>query len=172
MEDEPRVVKMEGKEDAGELSGAKMESKEDAKELQGPKTKINKDAEARDDNSSSTNPVLQQISEEAVKGAGEAKQSVHPRSSNMPSLASSSFSSSSSSAGHRRSHSEVVATGKHRRSNSFHRWKSHMQKALRWGSNSQDQGSQSTFNPEILANQKRQWYQLHSKTPVCYMTFN
>uniref|UniRef100_F6HZS1 Uncharacterized protein n=1 Tax=Vitis vinifera TaxID=29760 RepID=F6HZS1_VITVI len=67
--------------------------------------------------------------------------------------------------GHKRSQSEVV-TGKHRRSNSFHRWKSHMQRALRWGSNPQDQGSQSTFNPEILANQKRQWYQLHSKTPV------
>ena len=166
MEDEPRVVKMEEKEEAGELNGVKMESKEDINELQGAKTKINEDAEARDDNSSSKNGVSQQISEKAVKVAGESMQSVYPCSSTMPPLAS------SSSTGHRRSQSEVVVTGKHRRSNSFQRWKSHMQKALRWGSNPQDQGSQSTFNPEILANQKRQWYQLHSKTPVCYLNFN
>lgn len=156
MEDELRVDKMERTEDAGELSGVKMERKDDANELQGVKMKIKEDAEAPDDHSSSTYRVLQHISEEAVRVAGGAIYSVYPGSSNMPPPAL--------GPGHKRSQSEVV-TGKHRRSNSFHRWKSHMQRALRWGSNPQDQGSQSTFNPEILANQKRQWYQLHSKTP-------
>ncbi|KAJ9697062.1 hypothetical protein PVL29_009013 [Vitis rotundifolia] len=150
---------MERTEDAGELSGVKMERKEDANELQGGKMKIKEDAEATDDHSSSTYRVLQHISEEAVRVAGGAIYSVYPGSSNMPPPAL--------SPGHKRSQSEVV-TGKHRRSNSFHRWKSHMQRALRWGSNPQDQGSQSTFNPEILANQKRQWYQLHSKTPILF----
>ncbi|KAL0459343.1 UNVERIFIED_CONTAM: DENN domain-containing protein 5B [Sesamum latifolium] len=70
---------------------------------------------------------------------------------------------------HRRIHSEV-ATSFHRRgssTNNFHKWKSQMQKALQWGSSNfrEDSHSQcSSFDPEILANQKRQWYQLQSKT--------
>ncbi|KAL0435535.1 UNVERIFIED_CONTAM: DENN domain-containing protein 5B [Sesamum radiatum] len=70
---------------------------------------------------------------------------------------------------HRRIHGEV-ATSFHRRgssTNNFHKWKSQMQKALQWGSSNfrEDSHSQcSSFDPEILANQKRQWYQLQSKT--------
>ncbi|XP_039030840.1 uncharacterized protein LOC120165366 [Hibiscus syriacus] len=65
--------------------------------------------------------------------------------------------------GHRRSQSEVLAAG-HRRNNNFLRMKTFMQKALRWGGIPKDGKYQSSFNPEVLANQKRQWYQLHSKT--------
>ncbi|KAK8674410.1 hypothetical protein V6N13_112701 [Hibiscus sabdariffa] len=65
--------------------------------------------------------------------------------------------------GHRRSQSEVPAAG-HRRENSFLRLRASMQKALRWGGIPKDGKYQSNFNPEVLANQKRQWYQLHSKT--------
>ncbi|KAK3193332.1 hypothetical protein Dsin_024642 [Dipteronia sinensis] len=98
--------------------------------------------------SPSTYLVLQQISEEAVRVAGEALQGVYsphflPR--------------------HRRSQSEVI-TGPHARNNGFQRLKSHMQKAWRWGGFLKEEGYHSSFNPEVLANQKRQWYQLHSKT--------
>ncbi|KAG4193173.1 hypothetical protein ERO13_A07G203700v2 [Gossypium hirsutum] len=65
--------------------------------------------------------------------------------------------------GHRRTQSDVLNAA-HRRNNSFQRLKTSMQKALRWGGNSRDNRFRSSFNPEVLANQKRQWYQLHSKT--------
>uniref|UniRef100_A0A7N0TPX6 UDENN domain-containing protein n=1 Tax=Kalanchoe fedtschenkoi TaxID=63787 RepID=A0A7N0TPX6_KALFE len=94
--------------------------------------------------------VLQHISEEAVRVAGEALHSVYANSPSPIGL------------GHRRSHSEVVK-GYHKRSISFQRFKSHMQKALHWGSNLREEGFSPSFNPEILANQKRQWYQLHSR---------
>ncbi|XP_059626112.1 uncharacterized protein LOC132269098 isoform X2 [Cornus florida] len=97
--------------------------------------------------------VLQQISEEAVRVAGEKIQSVYSGSSNIPPLPPV----------HRRSQSEVL-TAVHRRNNSFQRWKSQVQKALRWGSNLREPSCCSSFNPEVLANQKRQWYQFHSKT--------
>ncbi|KAM7271491.1 hypothetical protein ACFE04_030705 [Oxalis oulophora] len=60
--------------------------------------------------------------------------------------------------GHRRAQSEVL----HKQTNGISRFKSSMQRAWKWG-HSRDEGYFSTFNPEILANQKRQWYQLHSK---------
>ncbi|KAF7120865.1 hypothetical protein RHSIM_Rhsim13G0040500 [Rhododendron simsii] len=100
--------------------------------------------------------VLQQISEEAFRAAGEAIQSVYLGSSlnnQLPGL----------EPGHRRCQSEVLTGAEHRRSNSFQRWKSQMQRALRWGNNPREQGRCLAFNPEVLANQKRQWYQLHSK---------
>ncbi|XP_057483036.1 LOW QUALITY PROTEIN: uncharacterized protein LOC130769798 [Actinidia eriantha] len=96
--------------------------------------------------------VLQQISEEAVRVAGEALQSVYLSSSNIQPPGQ----------GHRRSQSEVV-TGVHKHNNSFQRWKSNVQRALRWGNGYQEQNGYSAFNPEVLANQKRQWYELHSK---------
>ena len=64
--------------------------------------------------------------------------------------------------GHRRARSDIV----HKRHNSLQRLKSHVQKAFRWGGNLKEQSYCIQFNPEILANQKRQWYQLHSKTSV------
>ncbi|XP_048337469.2 uncharacterized protein LOC107405233 isoform X1 [Ziziphus jujuba] len=96
--------------------------------------------------------VLQQISEEAIRVAGEALQNVYSGNSSFPPLA----------AGHRRARSEIGTTG-HRRSNSLQRLKSHVQRAWRWGNSSREDGGRSSFNPEILANQKRQWYQLHPK---------
>ncbi|KAE8701406.1 hypothetical protein F3Y22_tig00110548pilonHSYRG00924 [Hibiscus syriacus] len=83
--------------------------------------------------------------------APKSEQSGSPGCSRLPPL------------GHRRSQSEVVAIG-HRRDNSFLRLKTSMHKALRVGSNSKDGKFHSSFNPEVMANQKRQWYQLHSKT--------
>lgn len=68
--------------------------------------------------------------------------------------------------GHRHSRSEIVSSF-HRRSNSLRRWKSNMQKALGWGINGRDESWSSYFNPEILADQKRKWHQLQSKTLVC-----
>uniref|UniRef100_A0A7N1A0N7 UDENN domain-containing protein n=1 Tax=Kalanchoe fedtschenkoi TaxID=63787 RepID=A0A7N1A0N7_KALFE len=94
--------------------------------------------------------VLQHISEETVRAAGGALHTVYANSPSPVGL------------GHRRNHSEIV-NGYHKRSNSFQRFKSHMQKALRWGSNLREEGCSPNFNPEILANEKRQWYQLHSR---------
>lgn len=121
----------------------KMETKEDEIETK-------EDAEEFDDRPPSPYVVLQQISEEAVRVAGEALQSVYT-GSNIPPL------------GHRRSQSEVVM-GHHKRSNSFQRWKTQMKKAWGWGDNSSEQGCWSSFNPEILADHKRQWLQLQSKS--------
>ncbi|KAK4761765.1 hypothetical protein SAY87_029649 [Trapa incisa] len=112
------------------------------------------DAEVQEERPPSPYWPLQQISEEAFRVAGEALQSVYNGSPSISPLAP----------GHRRSQSEVLSSV-HRRSNSFQRLKSQVQKAWRWGSNLQEESHRSNFNPEILANQKRQWYQLHSKTP-------
>ncbi|OMO98698.1 hypothetical protein CCACVL1_04100 [Corchorus capsularis] len=92
--------------------------------------------------------------EEAVKMNGEVKHTVHSGNLGPPRLPP---------LGHRRSHSEVPITG-NRHENGFQRLKTQMQKAWRWGGNSRDDKYRSSFNPEVLANQKRQWYQLHSKT--------
>lgn len=102
--------------------------------------------------------VLQQIPEEAVGVAGEPIQNSMSSSPNLGPLGS----------GHRRSRSEVVSSIQNNRRNiGFQKWKSHVQRALRWGNNAQKEIQGSDFNPEILADQKRQWYQLHSKTMVC-----
>lgn len=111
--------------------------------------------EAHEDRPPSPIWVLQQISEEAFRVAGEALQSVYSGNSSFPPLAP----------GHRRAQSEIGTTG-HRRSNSFQRLKTQVQRAWKWGSNSREEGGRSNFNPEIMANQKRQWYQLHPKALV------
>lgn len=116
------------------------------------------DGEVHEDRPSSPIWVLQHLSEEAFRVAGEALHSVYSGNSNVPPLGP----------GHRRAQSEVLTMG-HRRSNSFHRLKSHVQKAWKWGSNLREEGRRSSFNPEVLANQKRQWYQLHSKVLVFYI---
>lgn len=110
------------------------------------------DGEVHEDRPSSPIWVLQHLSEEAFRVAGEALHSVYSGNSNVLPLGP----------GHRRAQSEVLTMG-HRRSNSFHRLKSHVQKAWKWGSNLREEGRRSSYNPEVLANQKRQWYQLHSK---------
>ncbi|XP_042490356.1 uncharacterized protein LOC122070298 [Macadamia integrifolia] len=96
--------------------------------------------------------VLQQLSEEGFRAAGEARNNIYVGSSNgVPRPVP---------PGHRRCQSEKLT----RSSKSFHRWKSHMQKAWGWGSKTTEKSSRSNFNPEILANQKRQWYLLRTKT--------
>ncbi|KAL2470591.1 DENN (AEX-3) domain-containing protein [Abeliophyllum distichum] len=103
--------------------------------------------------------VVQHLSEEAVRASSEALRNVSGSAnlSTRPPLAS----------GHRRARSEVVTSfhGRSASCSNFQKWKSQMQKALHWGDCSSREDSQySSFDPEILANQKRQWYQLHSKT--------
>ncbi|KAJ9543328.1 hypothetical protein OSB04_023035, partial [Centaurea solstitialis] len=62
--------------------------------------------------------------------------------------------------GHRRCKSEIVTSlNTQNQSNGFQRLKTQMQRALNWGGSQE----QAFFNPEILANQKRQWYQFHTK---------
>ncbi|GMY06195.1 denn domain-containing protein 5b [Fagus crenata] len=115
------------------------------------------DAEVHEVRPPSPSCVLHHLSEEAVKVAGETLHSVYPGSPNIPPLGP------GPGQGHRRSRSEVLPTF-NRRSNSFQRLKTRMQKAWKWGSNSREEDYWRSFNPEVLANQKRQWYQLHSKS--------
>ncbi|CAN8271042.1 unnamed protein product [Cochlearia groenlandica] len=88
---------------------------------------------------------------DAVKVDGETIQNVYFSGPVLP---------QSPSIEHRRTQSVMGAPG-HRRTNSFQRLKTQMQKAWRGVSNLRDD-NRPTFNPEVLANQKRQWYQLHS----------
>ncbi|KAF7804588.1 DENN domain-containing protein 5B [Senna tora] len=96
------------------------------------------------------------MSGEATRAAGEALNTVYSNVSSVPPM---------EVQGHRRTQSEDVIAG-HRRTNSFQKLKSHVQKAWRWGGRSREEGL-SNFNPEVMANQKRQWYQLHSKIMDC-----
>lgn len=122
------------------------------------------DSKEDEDRPSSPIWILQQLSEEAFRVAGEALQSVYSGNSgnsnvnNIPRLGP------GHGRGHRRAQSEILIG--HSRSNSFHRLKTQVQRAWKWGSNSKEECRRSNFNPEVLANQKRQWYQLHSKVLV------
>ncbi|KAK1260691.1 hypothetical protein QJS04_geneDACA002241 [Acorus gramineus] len=53
---------------------------------------------------------------------------------------------------------------RHRRSGSFQRWRHQMQRAWKWGPNHEENGLKSSLNVEAMANQKRQWYQIHSQS--------
>ncbi|CAH8354626.1 unnamed protein product, partial [Eruca vesicaria subsp. sativa] len=88
---------------------------------------------------------------DAVKAAGETFQNVYFNGPVLP---------QSPSLGHKHVQSEIETPG-HRRTNSFQRLKTQMHKAWRGVSNLHED-NRPTFNPEVLANQKRQWYQLHS----------
>lgn len=107
------------------------------------------DVDVHEERPSSPLWVLHQISEEAVRVANEYLGSAN---------------TSPVWTGHKRSQSEVVSHS-HRRSNSFQNLKSQISKAWRWGGNSQYENGRVNYNPEVLANQKRQWCQLH--TQVC-----
>lgn len=120
------------------------------------------EAEPHEDRPSSPIWVLQQLSEGAFRVAGEALQSMYPSGGDGG------VGSSISHVGpgvHRRSQSELVIKGI-QRSESLQKLKSHVHKALRWGSRSREAGFPTNFNPEVMANQKRQWYQLHPKSLV------
>ncbi|WCJ38232.1 DENN (AEX-3) domain-containing protein [Euphorbia peplus] len=92
--------------------------------------------------------VLQHVSDEAFKiAAGDTVHAADQPLQPVPPM-------------HRRCQSETVTPG-HTRNSSFQKLKSQVQKAWPWGGSSRDQDY--CFNPEVLANQKRLWYQLHSK---------
>lgn len=65
---------------------------------------------------------------------------------------------------------------KHVRSGSFQKWRRQMQRAWRWGpggrggaaggGGGREQGMRATLNLEVMANQKRQWYRIHSRARV------
>ncbi|XP_026449679.1 uncharacterized protein LOC113349852 isoform X2 [Papaver somniferum] len=99
--------------------------------------------------------VSHQISEENVDVTSpqETISTVYTGSSNMPPIAP---------PGHRRVKSEAVTPG-HRRSNSFQKLKTQIQKTWQWGGSQEGNRGPWFFNPEVLANQKRQWYKLHSR---------
>ncbi|RWR97303.1 DENN domain-containing protein [Cinnamomum micranthum f. kanehirae] len=58
---------------------------------------------------------------------------------------------------------KVVPSANHQRSGSFHRWMNQVQRAWSWVPPPREEGLKSSFNPEVLVNQKRQWYRLHSR---------
>ncbi|KAK1266043.1 hypothetical protein QJS04_geneDACA000141 [Acorus gramineus] len=60
-----------------------------------------------------------------------------------------------------------VRFARNQRSSSFQRWRRQMQKAWKWGPNHEENGLRSSLNVEAMANQKRQWYQVHSKARDC-----
>lgn len=102
--------------------------------------------------------VLQQLSKEAVRMAGEAWQIAY--ASNAPIL--------EPAPRHRRTRSEALSSSNTNTSGTgnFKRWKYQMQRSFKSGGR-MHVDRQYSFDPEILANQKRQWYQLNSKTSVC-----
>lgn len=107
--------------------------------------------------------VLQQLSKEAVRMAGEAWHHAYP--ANVPTM--------QSAPRHRRARSEIVTSTHDNDGNNgnFQRLKGHMQRAMHMGGRcSFDDSQYSSFDPEILAYQKRQWYQLNSKTLVHSLT--
>jgi hypothetical protein len=69
----------------------------------------------------------------------------------------------------------IKQQAKHMRSESFQKWRRQMQRAWRWGpsgwggagSNSnREEVVRATVNFEAMANQKRMWYQIYSKSRV------
>ncbi|XP_047147114.1 uncharacterized protein LOC124819606 [Vigna umbellata] len=106
------------------------------------------DAEPQEERPSSPMRVLQHFSGGAFRVAGEA---LHM--------------SPMGPGGHRRCQSELGSRGVER-NNNLQKLKSHVNKAWRWGGKSREDAL-ANFNPEVMANQKRQWYQLHPKSLDC-----
>lgn len=110
------------------------------------------DGESQEERPHSPYSVLQHLSEEAFRVAGEALHSVYPGTD--PGFKSM-----------QRSQSEIFTNGAGSlRSSSFRKLKTRMQNAWRGGGDSRERGYLPSFNPEVLANQKRQWYQFNSKS--------
>ncbi|XP_051120453.1 uncharacterized protein LOC127244136 isoform X2 [Andrographis paniculata] len=104
--------------------------------------------------------VLNQLSQEALRIAADAFPLVSPGSPDFSARIT------EGPPRHRRAHSEIIPSLHRNNSSSsnLQKWKSHMQRALNWGSQSfREDNRYSSFDPEILAYQKRQWYQLKSK---------
>lgn len=91
-----------------------------------------------DDGQASPSTLSNKTSDEAVGTTGEALSSVCPRPTK-------------------------VVSSRHLRSNSFQKWMHQMQRAWTWVPPPREEDLRSSFNPEVLVNQKRQWYQLHTR---------
>lgn len=69
----------------------------------------------------------------------------------------------------------IVVSAKQQNNHSLQKWKRHLQKVWKWGPNTKESNWKSSFNPELLTSQKRQWYELHlqalgrkqHKEPTC-----
>ncbi|XP_019455531.1 PREDICTED: uncharacterized protein LOC109356588 [Lupinus angustifolius] len=117
------------------------------------------EGEHHEDNPSSPMSILHHLSEGAFKVAGEALQNMYSGGSGGGGSGGSSVTQIRPCV-HKRSQSEIVTKGFHR-SNSFQKLRTHVNR-WRWGGSKHRE--EANFNPEILANQKRQWYQLHPKS--------
>ncbi|ESW34620.1 hypothetical protein PHAVU_001G167000 [Phaseolus vulgaris] len=116
------------------------------------------EAEPQEERPSSPMRVLQHFSGGAFRVAGEAFQNMYSSGgSSMP---------QTGLGGHRRCQSELVSRGV-QRTNSLQKLRSHVHRAWRWGGKSREEDSLTNFNPEVMANQKRQWYRLHPKSLDC-----
>ncbi|CAJ1898546.1 unnamed protein product [Sphenostylis stenocarpa] len=123
------------------------------------KMELKGEAELQEERPSSPMRVLQHFSGGAFRVAGEALHNMYSNGgSGMPNMGSPGV--------HRRSQSELVCRGV-QRNNSLQKLKSHVHRAWRWGGKSREEDSLANFNPEVMANQKRQWYRLHPKSPDC-----
>ncbi|XP_027353327.1 uncharacterized protein LOC113863806 [Abrus precatorius] len=114
--------------------------------------------------------VLQQLSEGAFRAAGEALHNMYSGGGGSGGVGGDGGGGSSmpqmGPGVHRRTQSELVTRG-FQRSNSYQKLKSNVQRAWRWGGKPRGEDLLASFNPEIMANQKRQWCQLHPKTQDC-----
>ncbi|KAG5072501.1 hypothetical protein JHK86_007712 [Glycine max] len=117
------------------------------------------EAEHHEDRPTSPMRVLQQLSEGAFRVAGEAFHNMYSGGGpSMPQMGP---------GAHRRCQSELVTREGVQRNNSFQKLRSHVHKAWRWGGRFREEVSPASFNPEVMANQKRQWYRLHPKNLDC-----
>ncbi|CAL0326845.1 unnamed protein product [Lupinus luteus] len=121
------------------------------------------EGESHKDNPSSMS-MLHHLSEEAFRAAGEALQNLYYGGAGASDRSGGSSLPQIGSGVHRRSQSEIVAKGFHH-SNGFQKLKSHVK---RWRWSGSKYREEANFNPEILANQKRQWYQLHPKYLILF----
>jgi len=107
------------------------------------------EAEPQEERPSSPMRVLQHFSGGAFRVPGESLHNMSPMGPG----------------GHRRCQSELGSRGADR-NNNLQKLKSHVNKAWRWGGKSREEEALANFNPEVMANQKRQWYRLHPKSLV------
>lgn len=84
----------------------------------------------------SLDSILNQTTEEVARAAVVAAQSVRPSPS-------------------------IVVSAKQQHNHNLQKWKRQLQKVWKWGLHSQESDWKSSFNPELLTTQKRQWYALH-----------
>ncbi|GER29653.1 DENN (AEX-3) domain-containing protein [Striga asiatica] len=103
--------------------------------------------------------MLHKFSQKAVKRASDSLQSSYSGSPNQNTP------NPEHQEGHRRTHSDLTSSLPRSTSSiNFQKWKSQVQRALYWRSRSFCEDRQYfSFDPEMLANQKRQWYKIQSR---------